>query len=424
MMNLIHSDVGTGGTPQTHINNVTIRNLKFINLDSPFNANMPKYISSLYADDVLIEGNYFTLAGNEGIWPAGSPMGTRWIVTKNTFKASGLNAIANGHDGGAYVANVMITTFENNLCIDVHECAGAGVNLNRFAAIGNIILGVTTHGIGIGENATLLDTQVSDNIIYVASDTNLAAAPRAGITLLGNTSNVSISNNVIHYTPVALGNSFFGIHLNSPNLGCKVSDNNIYLDVSNVSLTAGRSAEGIHLDPGADHAVACVFSNNSIHKAGPSTFSGYSGIIANTNSNTDNIDIAISGGFIKGFVAGSTQYAIRLINTGAGVVRYAVAGLITDGGCVQFDPANPDCTGNYANVPINANSDSDMAIVNGGIQLGCIPFASLAARQNGDIKCCSDCKVTSGADNTCTNGGSGAFAFRLGGNWRCFALQN
>lgn len=37
---------------------------------------------------------------------------------------------------------------------------------------------------------------------------------------------------------------------------------------------------------------------------------------------------------------------------------------------------------------------------------------------------CSDCTVSTGANNTCNGGGAGALAVRIGGVWRCFNLQN
>lgn len=46
-------------------------------------------------------------------------------------------------------------------------------------------------------------------------------------------------------------------------------------------------------------------------------------------------------------------------------------------------------------------------------------FAGLGAPANGTEQYCSDCQVTSGADNTCTNGGTGAMAFRINGAWKC-----
>lgn len=51
-------------------------------------------------------------------------------------------------------------------------------------------------------------------------------------------------------------------------------------------------------------------------------------------------------------------------------------------------------------------------------------FATLATPANGSLVYCSDCAVTSGADNTCTSGGTGCLAVRLNGVWRCFAAQN
>jgi len=53
-----------------------------------------------------------------------------------------------------------------------------------------------------------------------------------------------------------------------------------------------------------------------------------------------------------------------------------------------------------------------------------VTHANLGTPGNGRHVYCSDCAVTSGADNTCASGGSGAFAIRLNGVWRCFAAQN
>jgi hypothetical protein len=54
-----------------------------------------------------------------------------------------------------------------------------------------------------------------------------------------------------------------------------------------------------------------------------------------------------------------------------------------------------------------------------------VTFANLPGTpSNGMYGFCSDCAVTSGADNTCTSGGNGALAVRLNGVWRCFIAQN
>jgi hypothetical protein len=53
-----------------------------------------------------------------------------------------------------------------------------------------------------------------------------------------------------------------------------------------------------------------------------------------------------------------------------------------------------------------------------------IAFADLGTPTNGTLAYCTDCTVTSGADNTCAGSGSGALAVRLNGVWRCFNAQN
>jgi hypothetical protein len=59
----------------------------------------------------------------------------------------------------------------------------------------------------------------------------------------------------------------------------------------------------------------------------------------------------------------------------------------------------------------------------GNLQSEGVTFANLTGN-NGALVFCSNCQVTSGADNTCASGGTGALAARLNGVWRCFAAQN
>lgn len=51
-------------------------------------------------------------------------------------------------------------------------------------------------------------------------------------------------------------------------------------------------------------------------------------------------------------------------------------------------------------------------------------FAGIGAWKDGSVMVVTDGKVTSGADNTLTNGGTGALAVRINGVWRAFATQN
>lgn len=57
-----------------------------------------------------------------------------------------------------------------------------------------------------------------------------------------------------------------------------------------------------------------------------------------------------------------------------------------------------------------------------------VAFADLGTPAAGTWTYCSDCTVTTAGppvtDNTCTNGGTGAFAFRVGSVWRCFSTAS
>ena len=71
-----------------------------------------------------------------------------------------------------------------------------------------------------------------------------------------------------------------------------------------------------------------------------------------------------------------------------------------------------------------AGSNAERLRVNhNGLTLAAVLFANLGST-NGILSYCSDCAVTSGADNTCAGSGSGALAIRLNGAWRCFIAQN
>jgi len=52
-----------------------------------------------------------------------------------------------------------------------------------------------------------------------------------------------------------------------------------------------------------------------------------------------------------------------------------------------------------------------------------VAFTNLGTT-TGQILICTDCQVTSGADNTCAGGGTGALVVRLNGVNRCFSVQN
>ncbi len=70
-------------------------------------------------------------------------------------------------------------------------------------------------------------------------------------------------------------------------------------------------------------------------------------------------------------------------------------------------------------------ADSPAFVVNGAVmEVTGNSLGSLPASPNGSFSYCSNCTVTSGADNTCAGSGTGALAVRLNGVWRCFQNQN
>lgn len=53
------------------------------------------------------------------------------------------------------------------------------------------------------------------------------------------------------------------------------------------------------------------------------------------------------------------------------------------------------------------------------VRLGTQVFASIGTPSNATTVYCSNCTVTSSVDNTCAGAGSGAWAFRINGAWKC-----
>lgn len=98
----------------------------------------------------------------------------------------------------------------------------------------------------------------------------------------------------------------------------------------------------------------------------------------------------------------------------------------TQAGSMFFSAGNN--TGTATNGTINFFTGADVSRViipnNGGLRLAAIVQGSLPTPADGTLIYCSDCAVTSGADNTCASGGTGALLVRLNGVNRCFAAQN
>lgn len=96
-------------------------------------------------------------------------------------------------------------------------------------------------------------------------------------------------------------------------------------------------------------------------------------------------------------------------------------------GMLYFGAGDPGVSnGNDGNILFATGADVVRMTIrrDGYVQLAPFTFSQLGGPSDFSFAMCSDCQVTSGADNTCTSGGNGALALRLNSTWRCFALQN
>lgn len=81
-------------------------------------------------------------------------------------------------------------------------------------------------------------------------------------------------------------------------------------------------------------------------------------------------------------------------------------------GTTQVGPAA------LANLPGKTDTNGALVVAfsGGTLALSATAFASLPSSTNGTMLYCNDCTV---ATAPCTGGGTGAFAFRVNGAWRC-----
>lgn len=120
--------------------------------------------------------------------------------------------------------------------------------------------------------------------------------------------------------------------------------------------------------------------------------------------------------------SGPSQVLITPAATGAGAAFLHVKSSVDAGVPFQADGTATQ-TADLARFAVNGTKVAAVTAA-GMFQSVGLTFSNLGTPADGNIVFCSDCQVTSTLDNTCTSGGSGAFAFRINSAWRCFALQN
>jgi hypothetical protein len=101
--------------------------------------------------------------------------------------------------------------------------------------------------------------------------------------------------------------------------------------------------------------------------------------------------------------------------TGSGTVSGVLYGFRNSATAVAGS-AGGTCNGLLGDVT-GPCSATIVGAFHGGSQA--VAFASLGTPASGTGFYCSNCTVTSGTDNTCATSGTGAWAFRLNGAWKC-----
>lgn len=114
---------------------------------------------------------------------------------------------------------------------------------------------------------------------------------------------------------------------------------------------------------------------------------------------------------------GATNGAFKWRNPNGQAISWIMPASIT-----PYPLSVPDAQGTGA---LTNDGSGGLNWQSGGLTT--LAFASLGTPADGFAYYCSDCKVTTVAanvvsDSTCTNGGSGSFALRAGGAWKCSYL--
>jgi fibronectin-binding autotransporter adhesin len=398
---------------------------------------------------INIEGNKVTGSSSSIYLTAGSDIS----ITRNSvsgFLANGITAFSLTPTD---IVKVRITdNFVDSTSATSVTSAGISTWGNHTVIASNVLYAGTSIGAGLlGDQAIwagssvgagMTDVTITGNAIYINAPNAIncvAIASLDSYTVTGNTC-------VVKATLATTG--FNAYELNRSSRG--ILSGNVFTGNNPTVPTSPIVAESPY---------ATVISNNTITGYGGNATSNGIGIVHTGtnpfgNSMSDNV---ISGNTIVQSVASATVAEIRweTLTTGTvanNVISNNVISGTTQAGhkCIFASNSgaatmtNLRITGNTLNtchtgiemttgtlhaIDNNHLTNVTTAYVDGGtatrlLDFGGVPFSLLSTQANGSEVFCTDCKVTSGADNTCVGTGSGAKAVRLDGAWRCFASQN
>lgn len=362
--------------------------------------------------------------------------------TGNTCKGWDLGLANYSGSNNVWSSNVIESTAGS--CIFVTSNA-THPNANSNIIQGNECKAVGSHGIHIndGTGSPPSHNRIIGNTIY-----SVATANMHGITVSGSPDNSVIGNTV--YTVAQ-----YGI-LSDTSTGTVIQDNEV----------SSASDHGIYITGSTQHHIV---TGNTLDGDGSG---GEDGIFLDT----DVINSIVAGNVIRDY----DQEIIITTATGNVVGPNIAANVTTPGGDTVNEivwPADKDLEvngpatflsstafGQPLNIGANPATDGTLRLPNEGFLAGrnaansdnlaiigtgsanqirvgddspitliemlgpmtpkTVTQANLSSGTDGSMYYCSNCQVTSGADNTCASGGSGALAIRVNGVYRCFATQN
>ncbi len=207
------------------------------------------------------------------------------------------------------------------------------------------------------------------------------------------------------------------------------------------------AAGGVQVTNGSEFAIAEIFNDGGfpsarlrlLHAGADAgtlyTNSGLvldalaSGTLRVMANSTERMRVTSSDVYVGNGATAGSPVSVPINATGGSGTNIAGAKLIlaggkatgnAAGGVIEFQTSDAGSSG----TTLQSLTAKATIQQNGGFTQAGVTHANLGTPSNGTLIYCSDCTVTSGADNTCAASGSGALAVRLNGAWRCFNAQN
>lgn len=289
--------------------------------------------------------------------------------------------------------------------------------------------------------AAVSDLTVSNSELIGCYD-GMLISPDGGATL----PQARVATSITAYNTYFDGASGFGLRVEPTGGG--VVERLRFTD----SWFSSSGANGIKTGGSLGTIRNAVFANNMI------LFNGEFGVTLSSTGPTGYNDIKFLGNMVSGNSAttpgvyagmslatgvnnvtisnntiGSSEVAYQTQPTGINIGGPgASTNLVITGNDLSGNTTFPIFNASTSGAKLIANNLPSTNYANSGI-VPSVTFSALPVSEGGtggvvfapaSAFLCTDCAVTSGADNTCAASGTGALAVRLNSAWRCFAAQN